>query len=98
MTNGRIENVKWNWIQSSANKFLHSINALVVRLVLVEEDGQNGLEIIESLVTWRRVYLKYGNRNEQSGSRFSKDTITRWAREHFLINDLYLKKKAVHSH
>ena len=36
MSNGRVENVKWNWIQSSANKLLHSINALVVRLVLVE--------------------------------------------------------------
>ena len=57
---------------------MHSINAIVVFLVLVEENGrnQNGLEIIESLVTWRRVYLKYGIRNEESGNRFSKDAIT----------------------
>ena len=93
MTNGRIENVKWNWIQSSANKLLHSINALVVRLVLVEKDGQNGLEILETLVTWRRGYLKYGIRNEESRSRFSKDAIAHWTRK-AIFNDLYLKKKA----
>ena len=55
------------------------------------------VEIIESLVTWRRVYLKYGTRNEESGSRFSKDAITHWAHK-AIFNDLYLKKKALYRH